>query len=358
MDILELQEAIDAEDLDQVRALLDAGAEIYETEEEVATHDAADSNCAAILELLLSRRANLEAKNLHGNTALHIAAENGSVAAMRVLLQRRANINACDKWSATPLHVAAHGGKQHAVQLLLEQCADTSTKLDLSSLTREDMSKFPNWANLDGMTALEVAEQVSKAEVVALLAEPPLVLTVRAQQLPGGLGFKVSATTMSGREVAVVGWPVHSAEGLAATLRANLQRSAERPSRVVRFLLPSTDGQFLKEDLDLATLTSPSAPEVRVADHPELQAEQERLRREWLELEESRAALEKEKLQLIALKAVPRNVRSGPYDGRPANPETPKRTDLLQPLRHYAPALLAFAAGLAVRGLASGGSTL
>ena len=39
MDFFELQEAIDDGEVDQVRALLDAGAEIYETDRDIAMHD-------------------------------------------------------------------------------------------------------------------------------------------------------------------------------------------------------------------------------------------------------------------------------------------------------------------------------
>lgn len=293
----DLWTAITTGDVETVRALLDAGTEIYEDEMggPSALHDAAGFNQTEILEILLSRRASIESRNVFGNTAVHIAAESGSTAALVALLKHRADVNQRDRWSATPLHVAAIRGQVGAAQLLLEGSADPTLRLDYSRLSQQELSIFPSWLGLDGMTPLQLAERRGQTQMVSVLTECPLVLTVRAQSLGGGLGFKISCGTMSGREVAALGWPANAnASGLAAALRAALQKQSPRPHRIVRFVLPTPAGGFLTEETDMAQLGATTSPDN--VDH--FQATKETLQQAWLEVEEAQLALARERQQL------------------------------------------------------------
>ena len=91
-----LLSAIDSKDPEEVRRLLDAGA---------------DAN---------TRRSSAKDKP----TALHIAAEAGDVDMVGLLLDRGAKIDARDKNRFTPLHTAASKNSADVCSLLLDRGAD------------------------------------------------------------------------------------------------------------------------------------------------------------------------------------------------------------------------------------------
>lgn len=56
----------------------------------------------------------------HGKAALHLAAENGHEQCADVLLRKKAYVNARSKSGITPLHLAAQNGYTKLVKLLIE----------------------------------------------------------------------------------------------------------------------------------------------------------------------------------------------------------------------------------------------
>jgi ankyrin repeat protein len=98
------------------------------TGERTALHFASGSGHQGVVQLLLEKGADIEAKGF-GKTPLHEAVENGHVPVVQLLLANGAAITATDenvRW--TPLHWAAAMGHEETVRVLLENGADTTAK--------------------------------------------------------------------------------------------------------------------------------------------------------------------------------------------------------------------------------------
>jgi ankyrin repeat protein len=110
------------DELEKVRALLDAGADI-------------------------------EAPSDGGYTPLHFAVRHGNTGAMKVLLDAGADINTKGSCGRSPLHLAASGDKAGVVRALLDAGADAEASSD------------------GGYTPLHLAASDDKAEVVRALLD-------------------------------------------------------------------------------------------------------------------------------------------------------------------------------------------
>ena len=81
------------------------------------------------VEELLQSNANIEAKGgVYRNTPLHLATRYGHRDIVDLLLEKKAQIEAKDRDQTTPLHLAAHFGHRDIVDLLLEKKADIEAK--------------------------------------------------------------------------------------------------------------------------------------------------------------------------------------------------------------------------------------
>nr|XP_036578958.1 37s ribosomal protein rsm22 [Colletotrichum truncatum]KAF6786341.1 37s ribosomal protein rsm22 [Colletotrichum truncatum] len=76
-----------------------------------------------IIQLLLERKPDLEAKNIHGRTALLAAARNGHYQVAQLLLDNGSNIEARDNYEDTALLLAIREGYDEVTQLLLDKGA-------------------------------------------------------------------------------------------------------------------------------------------------------------------------------------------------------------------------------------------
>ena len=105
----------------------------------------------AIINLLLSHDANVNAKNRSGMDALITLAEIGMADTVRLLLTHGADVNSRDANGTTALMYAAIEGHVGAIQLLLAHGANVNAR------------------DRDGETALGMATRLSKAKAVAVL---------------------------------------------------------------------------------------------------------------------------------------------------------------------------------------------
>jgi ankyrin repeat protein len=150
-------------------------------------HGATENGNKAMVELLLSRGADVNAADGFGRTALHIAAEKGFLAVAEVLLAHHADLNARDSQSngeRTPLHLAAERGNVEMLKWLIARGADInarskngSTPLgDAASAGQLDSIRVllaakadPDNADNYGRTPMSYAAEGNNLEVVKIL---------------------------------------------------------------------------------------------------------------------------------------------------------------------------------------------
>ena len=125
-----LIDAVRANDVDAVRTLLDARADVSAVQPDgtTALHWAVERDAIEIVQLLIRAGANVKATNRYGATPLWLASLNGNAATIGVLLEAGADPSAASDEGETALMVAARTGKIDAVNLLLARGADPNVK--------------------------------------------------------------------------------------------------------------------------------------------------------------------------------------------------------------------------------------
>lgn len=113
-------------------------------------------------------------------TPLHMAAFKGSKQVAELLLLKKADINAKARDGSTPLHLAALGGHKDIAELLLANTADADTK-----------KHYINTKNEEGATALFFAAQNGHKDVVELLLANKAELN--AKMIKGAMPLHVAA---------------------------------------------------------------------------------------------------------------------------------------------------------------------
>lgn len=182
-----LNEAVRLNDIVLVEALIDAGADVNETDEfgEAPLHIAAVEGYRDIASLLIEKGAEVNIGDARGLTPLHAAAWRGYQDSVVLLIASGADINARDnKDAVTPLHTAAMAGRRETVSLLLERGADVNarntmalTPLHAAAMAGDretvalliDNGADKNARSKDGLTPLQMASEKEHRDVVELL---------------------------------------------------------------------------------------------------------------------------------------------------------------------------------------------
>ncbi len=125
---LTLVDAVQRGDVEAVRALLAAGAEIDEPQADgtTALHWAAYRDDAEMVALLLGSGATVRSTNRYGVRPISLAAVNGNASILAALLAAGADANATLEEGETVLMTASRTGKLAAVELLLAHGADVN----------------------------------------------------------------------------------------------------------------------------------------------------------------------------------------------------------------------------------------
>ena len=147
--------AIQTNNIDAVKALLEKGADVNEPAYTTKTplHYASHSRNKDILKLMLIEGADLEAKTELGFTPLSYAIGLNHPDNCRILLEAGADVDAIDNWKRTGLNVTAGLGLPEVTAILLEFGATANT-----------LDQW-NWS------ALDVAEAYEFTEVAELIIE-------------------------------------------------------------------------------------------------------------------------------------------------------------------------------------------
>ncbi|MGI8966009.1 MAG: ankyrin repeat domain-containing protein, partial [Limisphaerales bacterium] len=145
---------------------------------------AAETGNRAMVELLISKAADINAKDYNNQSALHISSEQGFKAVVQTLLENKADVNAKTYQGQTPLHVAISKGNKAVAELLLANGANVNAKnaegqtplFRAISLKNLEMTKFliankadVNAIAMDGRTPLYEAVSTDQSIVELLL---------------------------------------------------------------------------------------------------------------------------------------------------------------------------------------------
>jgi ankyrin repeat protein len=124
-------DAAQADDVAQVRSLLQEGADVNAAQPDglTALHWAALNNNVEIIELLAYAGATMKPHTrVGGYTPLHLAARSGNTAAVAALLDAGSDANVWTATGVTALHFAAEADDAEAVRLLSEHGADLNAR--------------------------------------------------------------------------------------------------------------------------------------------------------------------------------------------------------------------------------------
>lgn len=114
---------------DAARVLISRGAEVNWTKPEndfTPLHVAAEKGHIHVIELLMSKGARHDARNMRGQTPLHNAAAKGWKEASICLLDHGADVNAIDDQGFTPLLFTIQEGHFQLFDLLIQRGADVN----------------------------------------------------------------------------------------------------------------------------------------------------------------------------------------------------------------------------------------
>ncbi|KAI9826793.1 MAG: hypothetical protein M1819_007264 [Sarea resinae] len=113
-----------------VNVLLEKGADIdaRSSDELTALHLAARKGNESVVRLLVEKGADLDARDITGRSSLHLAADQGHYAIVQYLLDKGVDIDLADVFGNTMLHLASEQGNAAVAQMLLEEGADVHAK--------------------------------------------------------------------------------------------------------------------------------------------------------------------------------------------------------------------------------------
>ncbi len=184
----EIHDAAEKGDLEKVKVLLKANSDLVSSKDDkgyeyTPLHLAAMGGHKDIVELLLSKKADVNAKDKCGSTPLQLAVDRNYKEVVKLLLAKGANVNAKPENSGgTPLSLAAANSNADIVKLLLAAGADvngdqgdgTPPLIEASRIGSKEVVKLLLAKGADikgdrGVSALLVAIESDREEVVELL---------------------------------------------------------------------------------------------------------------------------------------------------------------------------------------------
>ncbi len=139
---------------DIIELLVSKGAEVDNVGWDGGTvlHRACHYDNTDIIRLLIRRGADLHRRNQWGRTALHVAARLGHINVAALLIKNGLDLSAETKEGWTPLHVAAKSGHRKMMEFLLASGADENQKDQTGRVASEYFQPRPKPVTLDPRT--------------------------------------------------------------------------------------------------------------------------------------------------------------------------------------------------------------
>jgi hypothetical protein len=134
-----------------VKILISKGADVY-AKDDIGSTPLHYAKNAEIADVLISNRANINAKAKGGITPLHLAIFRGKMDVINVLISKGADIEAVEDNGHTPLHGAILCGNVEAAKVLIKKGANVYAK------------------NIAGQTTLYLAKQKDDAAMLQYLS--------------------------------------------------------------------------------------------------------------------------------------------------------------------------------------------
>jgi ankyrin repeat protein len=154
-----------------VKLLLDKGADVnIKTKEgETALMKASSGGYAEVVKLLLDKGANVNIKTDEGITALMKASSGGYAEVVKLLLDKRANVNIKTDEGITALMEASSGG--YSKKEIFGKAQTAASERGCIEVVKLLLAKGAdiNVKNSKGETALVIAKDKGKTEIVAML---------------------------------------------------------------------------------------------------------------------------------------------------------------------------------------------
>lgn len=173
-------------DIEQVKLLISKSADVNAKNQRGNTplYLAAQNGHKDVAELLIAKGADVNAKDNNGSTLLHGACFKNNKDIARLLIGKGAEVNVKDNANVTPLLTAATFGRITIAELLIDKGADVNAKnsREITSLHMAARNGFKdvvelliakgadvNVSNNAGVTPLDMAEERGNTEIVELL---------------------------------------------------------------------------------------------------------------------------------------------------------------------------------------------
>jgi ankyrin repeat protein len=133
---ISIHEAVGTGNIEAVKKHLAAGTDVNANDGGwTPLWYAADEGHKEIVELLIAKGADVNAKNKGDVTPLYGAARSGRKEVAELLIAKGADVNAKDVNGTIPLHYAAYEGHKEIVELLIAKGAEVNAKTDVYGRT-------------------------------------------------------------------------------------------------------------------------------------------------------------------------------------------------------------------------------
>lgn len=139
-----------------VKKFIEEGADVNYSDEKyriTPLHNAAHFGHGEVTKVLLENGANVDAKNVEGNTPLFAAVHQQNAEVTVILIRKGADVNAKNEYGYAPIRAASRNGNAEILKILIEGGADVNVK------------------DNQGSTPLHVAVDEGDAETIKILID-------------------------------------------------------------------------------------------------------------------------------------------------------------------------------------------